>query len=94
MAKLKPIEVGGVYSVVWRDHFDFKDGSRGAWLSYEEDDKKRDMLCRTFGRVISIEPNFIVLAGTDGDIDSPGEKIYSDVNKLVRNAIVSWERLK
>lgn len=92
--KLKPIEVGGVYAIVWRDHFDLKEGSGSAWLTYDDKDAKRDMLCQTYGRVIAIEPHFYVVASTDGDIHHPEEKVYSNVFKVVKDATVKWERLK
>lgn len=91
MARKKLPKIGDVVAVKWLDHHSYQEG--GPWVEIGDVMQGKEMICLTYGRVVGVDKDHIVIAGTDGDILHPERGVVSDVNKLLKSAITGWKKL-
>lgn len=85
------IKVGGVYAIQWLDHYALAEG--GPWIELNQKDQDSRMLCQSYGRVVGEDSLHYTVAGCDGDLDHPERGIVSNVDKILKSAIVKVRKL-
>ena len=86
-------KIGQVVAIEWLDHFVLGEENDGVWITLKQEHMDRKMRMLTYGRVVGEDPHHWIIAGTDADLDNPKCGVYSDVNKILKSAVVGCKKL-